>query len=494
MKKNLAVLLFLFGIVKGVCAASLEDYVYREKPGVNQGVILNGGGQYIVNFTGLDDVRFAEGGNNPGPLKLVLAKPGVRILRIYCQGAEAVVTRHHVYYNGTESTVEINVKPGKIYRVSAENVNGVFRFSVAEITPDTSQPSLEQYLSDRLGDERRASEIPRDFSLDAIFFRLSADFPVNRMQLMSWTVFNAGDSAIYLFAQAMFASDAEERARGLERVLRKDAGFWIADYELGKIALAQGQYGELLAHMAEVSRLNPECALAYLYQGYALTKLNRGTEAATAFGKSAELGNPGAKLIMARLAHDTPDQIFDQYNRPLQNSWGSVIYGNMALAKHADARLASQPESDFGLSLTSDTVQWGLEFGNIGVTVTDAALKSYYSDEVYEAGTSFKYRIPLGNRFLVSLGAEYSLLNIYGLSSLSLFNPSVKFMAGGEFFLARNLSLGLDLGYRQAQLTFEKDDYVASGVWDSQITEVKTYEHVDLSGVYGQLGLKWYSW
>jgi tetratricopeptide (TPR) repeat protein len=494
MKKGLAVLLLVFGSFKGAYAA-LDDYIYQEQPGVNQAVILNGGGQYIVNFTALDDVRFANQGDNPGPLKLVLAKTGRRILRVYCQDME-VVTRHHIYYNSADTTLEINAQPGRIYRVTAENVNGVFHFPVTDITESKSQTNLEQYISDRLADERSSSDIYEHMSLDAIFFRLRADYPQNGTLLMSLTAFNPADSAAYLFARALFEPSGESRQKGLEQVVQKDAGFWIADYELGKLALKNGQYGELLARMEAVIRLNPECALAYLYQGYALTQLNRGPEAKTAFAKAADLGNPGAKLIMTRLQHDTPDQIFEEYNRPLQNLWGSIVCGDAALAQHADARLSSRPEYNFGLALTSDMVQWGMEWGNIGAAVTDAALKKWYTDEVYETGVYLKYRIPIENRFVISLGAEYSLMNIYALSALSMFNASLKLMTGGEFFLTRNLALGLDVGYRKAELTFERDSYGNSGGWlgEGSTTLVKTYETVNLSGVYGQLGLKWYTW
>jgi tetratricopeptide (TPR) repeat protein len=314
---------------------------------------------------------------------------------------------------------------------------------------------------------------------------------------MTMATLNPEDSAASLFAWAMFETLDGDKSSGLDQVLRKDADFWPAYYELGKLALKNAAFSGLLANMENVIRLNPKCSLAYLYKGYALTKLAHYPEAKAAFAQAAELKNPGASLIMSRLQDNMPDQLFEQYNRPMASLGYFVLYGNMGMAEFADTRLSSSAEHEFGLAMGMGNFLLGFETGNIGAMIKDEKLRTLYSDEINEYGVNMKIQMPIENRFLATLGAGYYLLNNFNSNPESMndqFNTSVKLTAGGDYFFVRNLAAGFEVGYRIGQLKFSETSYTASGVWDSLRTPVTTTDTVDLSGIYGHVGLKWYTW
>jgi hypothetical protein len=149
---------------------------------------------------------------------------------------------------------------------------------------------------------------------------------------------------------------------------------------------------------------------------------------------------------------------------------GGVQYGindHLAIGLEAGALSASPEKYSYTYDVQT-VVYTGDPFNPIS-TVTETESFSYETDySAMEVGPVVRGYLPIGERLLLngSLGLDYVALNgtakytNNGQETDTTFSGStlgVKVTVGGEVFLSNMISLGLDLGYRLANITNVKD-------------------------------------
>jgi hypothetical protein len=218
-------------------------------------------------------------------------------------------------------------------------------------------------------------------------------------------------------------------------------------------------------------------------------------------GKFGVVGNFGGSLVSMSALNDSLDGTV----------LGFTILGYDSVATH----IIGGPQFNAGVQYAifdylAAGVEGGMVMPNTGAYTIKGSLTGFdhFDEEVdfnlpaTEFGVYIKGMLPAGSHFLFNAQLGLDLVNLSGTftdkdnltgtsqtGTLTGSTVGIKAQVGLEVFLAQFLSLGLDLGYRSADIT-------SVTAKDSNGNEIPTNNNyvteVSYTGVYGQGGIRIY--